>query len=82
MNREEQLRGFTDEELLDELNRRIEESRKRMQTLSRGLGEPGKFFAKSQAKAKYWAEWHEYKAAHPDATVEQWRRSQKRSAKK
>jgi hypothetical protein len=82
MNREEQLRSFTDEELLEEINRRVEESRKRMQALTRGLGEPGKFFAKAQAKARYWAPWHEYRAAHPDATVAEWRRAQKRSSKK
>jgi hypothetical protein len=81
MNREEQLRNFAAEELLDEINRRIEESRKRMQALTRGLGEPGRFFAKSQAKARYWQGWHDYKANHPDATVAEWRRAQRRNKK-
>jgi hypothetical protein len=36
---------------------------------------------KSEAKAAYWREWHEYLAAHPAATVEDWRKAKKRQAR-
>lgn len=82
MDRQEFLRSLTDEELLNELQRRIEESQARMKTLMAGMNPPpGKFFKKSLAKVKYWGEWREYKAAHPDATMEQWRRSRRRAKK-
>ena len=77
MDRVERLREYTDTELLEELNRRIEEYQAKMEAIRAGMS-PGKYFAKSQAKAAYWRGWHEFKQAHPDATVEQWRRAQKR----
>lgn len=80
MDRLERLREYTDTELLEELNRRIAEYQGKVDRIRATMSPaPGKFFAKSQAKTEYWREWHEYKAAHPDATVEQWRRAQKSS---
>ena len=78
MERQKLLESFTDRELVDELKRRfavMDEAR----ALFGGLSTTGAKNPKmSEAKAAYWREWHEYKAAHPDASLEQWRRSQKR----
>jgi hypothetical protein len=35
----------------------------------------------SKAKADYWKPWHGYKAAHPNATVDEWRKQQKKAEK-
>ena len=79
----ELLKSFTDHELLDELNRRIHEYQGKMQAIMAGMSPPpGTFFKKSQAKAEYWRGWHDYKAAHPNVTVADWRKSRKRSLKK
>lgn len=76
-NRQKQLEAFTDDELVSEIKRRFA-------LLSGALGPVGsaKNPRMSEAKAAYWAAWHEYKATHPDATREQWERSKKRGGKK
>lgn len=80
-DRQKQLESFTDRELVDELKRRfavLDEARALFGATATGAKNP----RMSEAKAAYWRQWHDYKAAHPDATLEQWRRSQKRSTKK
>ena len=82
VDRIERLREYTDTELLEELNRRLVEYQDRMDAIRDGMSPaPGKYFAKSQAKAEYWKPWHQFKAAHPDATLAEWRRALKRSKK-
>jgi hypothetical protein len=82
MDRMGQLKMYSIAELVGELKRRKDE----LDSALAMFAGPGSTTIRnsrmSEAKARYWAEWHEYKATHPDATVEQWRRSQKRSAKK
>jgi len=80
MDRLTQLQSYTVRELVDELKRRIAELDEARALLA-GT-EPVKHSRMSEAKAEYWRGWREYKVAHPDATVEQWRRAQKRNAKK
>ena len=81
MDRVDQLKAFTTAELIEELRRRKEELEAGISLLT-GSATPVRNSKMSEAKAAYWQAWHEYKAAHPDATVEQWRRAQKRSTKK
>ena len=82
MDRLQQLQAYSDAELLAEINRRRTEALERARALSLGSLDQPRYSRKSEAKARYWAEWREYKAKHPDATLQQWRRSQKRGAKK
>lgn len=81
MDRLTQLQSYTVRELVDELKRRIAELDEARALLA-GTEDVPKNSRMSQAKAEYWRGWREYKAAHPDATVEQWRRAQKRSSRK
>lgn len=81
MDRLEQLKSYTVPELVAELRRRIAELDE-ARTLLALTGDPGKKSRMSEAKAAYWRGWHEYRAAHPDATVDEWRRSQKRTTKR
>lgn len=81
MDRLQHLQTYTVQELVSELRRRIAELDEARALLA-GTESGPKNSRMSQAKAEYWREWREYKAAHPDATVEQWRRAQKRNAKK
>lgn len=79
MDRLERLRDYTDAELLEELNRRRAEYLDRARAISGGFdGQSGVYPRKSEAKARYWAQWKAYKAQHPDATIAEWRRSLKR----
>jgi hypothetical protein len=83
MDRQKQLESFTTDELATELKRRFAEmDRHRAELFGAPSGTSAKNPRMSEAKAAYWQEWREYKAAHPDATLEQWRRSQKRSPRK
>jgi len=82
MDRLKQLEAYTDRELVDELKRRIAILDEARALLGGSVGPTAKNPKMSEAKAAYWREWREYKAAHPDATLEQWRRAQKRSARK
>jgi hypothetical protein len=81
MDRLTQLQSYTVRELVDELKRRIAELDEARALLA-GTEDGPKNSKMSQAKAEYWRDWRRYKAEHPDATVEQWRRAQKRNAKK
>ena len=73
------LASFSDEELIAELKRRIARADEMKAALaSLAGGTPLKSSNVSRAKAEYWATWHTYKTAHPDATVGEWRRSQAR----
>lgn len=72
------LSDFTDEELLAEIQRRRAEAQRRLDRFAVAAGDKPKYAAKSEAKAIYWAEWRQYKANHPNATVEQWQRMRKR----
>jgi hypothetical protein len=81
MDRQKQLEAFTDRELVDELRRRfavLDEARALLTCAVGTVKNP----RMSEAKAAYWAAWHEYKTTHPDATREQWERSKKRSTRK
>lgn len=81
------LEGYTVAELVGELKGRMAELDEARALL--GGNTPGapkgrdgaKNPAMSQAKARYWASWHEYQAAHPGATVAEWRKAQKRKGK-
>jgi len=77
MDRQKPLAAFTDQELLEEINRRRTEHLEQARALTLGPFE-GKSPRKSQAKLEYWQEWHEYRKQHPNATVDEWRRSKKR----
>jgi hypothetical protein len=81
MDRLQQLQSYSVKELVDELRRRITELDEARALLALA-GDPGKKSRMSEAKAAYWQGWHEYKAAHPDATVDEWRRSQRRTTKR
>lgn len=81
MDRIEQLKAFTTSELIEELRRRKAELDAGISSLTGSAGQ-AKNSRMSEAKAAYWQEWHQYKAAHPEATVEQWRRAHKRSSRK
>jgi hypothetical protein len=76
-DRQKQLEGFTVGELVGELQRRKAELDEALGLLA--LPGADKDEAKnprmSEAKAAYWQEWHEYKAAYPHATVAGWRKS-------
>lgn len=76
------LAGYTDDELLAEVQRRRVEAQLRLDRLSVATGGPVKMPGKSIAKRAYWAAWREYKAEHPNATVEAWRRAAKRTRMK
>jgi hypothetical protein len=77
------LESYTDDELLSEMQRRRAEAQQRVNKLSAITGE--KTVAKnprmSAAKALYWSAWHEYRSSYPDASLEDWRKAQKRKAK-
>jgi hypothetical protein len=89
MDKAGKLESFATEELIAELERRFAEldrARSRFATLVGVLAStPSSTVthpAVSRAKAEYWAAWHQYKAAHPDATVAEWRRVQKHTQRK
>jgi len=94
MNRLKQLQIFTTRELADELKRRMDELEEARSVLDRftAVNPPGTssrrssgtYPGKSAAKAEYWNGWHTYKASHPDASVDEWRKWEKsqRSRKK
>lgn len=83
MDRLRALESYTDDELLDEINRRRREALQRAEKLALGTGDgSGKYARKSEAKATYWREWHAYKEQHPDATVAAWRKAQRRGTKR
>lgn len=78
------LASFTDEELIVELKRRIaraDEMKLALASLA-GPSTAVKSSNVSKAKAEYWAAWHTYKAAHPDATVAEWRKAQTKAKAK
>ena len=77
MDRIEQLRTYTVQELVGELKRRKDELDSAL-SLFVTTGAQVRNPRKSEAKAAYWREWHEYHAAHPDATVGDWRKAKKR----
>jgi len=77
MDRLKALESYTDDELLAEIQRRRLEAQQRLSRLSLA-SDDGRSILKSQAKAAYWSSWHQYKAQHPDATVDVWRKAQKR----
>jgi hypothetical protein len=72
------LAGYSDDELLAEVQRRRQEAQRRLDRLSLATGGPVKMPGKSAAKTAYWAEWKAYRSTHPSATVAQWQRSRKR----
>ena len=78
MDRLKQLETYTVRELVDELKRRIDELDEARALLAATSDQAVRNSRMSEAKSAYWKEWHKYKAANPDAKVEQWRRSQKR----
>jgi len=80
MDQSEQLKKFSTAELIEELRRRKAELDAGISMLA-GDADGPRNSRMSQAKAAYWREWHEFKESHPDATVEQWRRAQKRTKK-
>ena len=77
VDRQKQLGSFTVGELVAELQRRKAELDEALAllTLPGADGDEAKNPRMSEAKAAYWAEWHQYRAAHPDATVAEWRKS-------
>jgi len=78
------LASFSDEELIAELKRRIaraDEMKAALASLS-GPSTAMKSSNVSKAKAEYWADWHAYKAAHPGATVTEWRKAQGKQHRK
>jgi hypothetical protein len=77
------LESYTVAELVGELKRRMAELDEAKALLGgpRTPKDGAKNPAMSEAKAKYWAGWHEYRALHPDATVGEWRKAQKRTKK-
>ena len=76
------LADYTDDELLAEIQRRRDEAQRRIDKLSLASELGNKFVKKSEAKRLYWEAWHEYRAVHPNATLAEWRKSQKRGAKR
>lgn len=82
MDRLKQLESYTVRELVDELKRRKDELDAALAIITGTGDSPVKNSRMSEAKAAYWKEWHEFKKTHPDSTVDQWRRSQKRGSKK
>jgi hypothetical protein len=79
MDKPKLLTEFTTAELTGELQRRIAELDRARVLLM--LPSTGKNPRVSAAKTQYWKAWHEYSAAHPGATVAEWRKSQKHKAK-
>ena len=82
MDRLAQLQTYTVRELVDELKRRKSELDSALATFAGSGSQNVSNPRMSEAKATYWRGWHEYKAAHSDATVEDWRRSRKRGGRK
>lgn len=75
MDRLKQLEAYSTRELIDELMRRKGELDSGMAILAESNRRGVKYSRKSAAKAAYWKDWHDYKGAHPAATLKQWRRS-------
>ena len=78
------LETVSTRELVEELNRRItklESARALLLEAVPSGSSPAKNPRISGAKAKYWQGWHDYQAAHPDATVAEWRKSLKPTRK-
>jgi hypothetical protein len=81
MDRLEQLKSYSVRELVDELKRRKAELDEAVAEFS-GSGRATAVNPRmSEAKAEYWRGWHVYKAHHPDASVSEWRRTQKRKGR-
>jgi hypothetical protein len=72
------LASLSDDELLAEIQRRRDEAQRRLDRFTVAVTGRAKSEGKSRAKAAYWAEWREYHAQHPNATVQQWQRSRKK----
>jgi len=73
------LESFTTMELVQELKRRLDElDQARALLLGSSAQVSGKNPRLSGAKAAYWKDWHDYKAQHLNATVEEWRKSQRK----
>jgi len=84
MDQVKKLETYSTRELIDELKLRIAELDEARALLAGTLPSPaaGKNPKLSAAKVEYWKSWWEYKAAHPIASVEDWRsyRSSTRNA--
>jgi hypothetical protein len=80
-DRQKLLQSFTFEELVAEVRRRMAEVDKARELLAGSSGQAPKNTRMSQAALEKWKGWHAYKEQHPDATVEQWRRAQKRKGR-
>lgn len=82
MDRLAQLQTYSVRELVDELKRRKDELDSALAMFAGPGAQTVRNSKMSEAKAAYWRGWHEYRAAHPDATVTDWRRSRKRTGRK
>lgn len=79
MDRLKQLETYSTPELIAELRRRMDELDEARALLGGSGTGSVKNPAMSSAKAAYWKAWHQYRAAHPAATVAEWRKGQKAS---
>lgn len=70
------LEAYTVRELVDELKRRKDELDDALSAI--GSRSDAKNTRMSEAKAAYWRGWHAYRSEHPNATVAEWRKAQKR----
>lgn len=75
------LGTYSVRELVEELKRRKDEIDDALALFAAPTDSAPRYARKSEAKAAYWAEWHEYKAANPNATLERWRKARKRNAR-
>ena len=81
MDRLKALEGYSFQELVTELRRRIaevDEARALLAGSGTGSSKGPKNPRMSEAKRKYWESWHQYKAEHPEATKAEWLRIRKR----
>lgn len=66
------LETYSTRELVAELKRRMAELDEARALL--GGNSSGKNPRISGAKLAYWSAWHKYRAEHPEATIEEWRK--------
>lgn len=83
MDNKNKIESFTTSELIAELRRRFAEmDEARTLLLGAGSSSSTKSPRISSVKKDYWKPWHEYKSAHPGATLAEWRKSQKQTQRK
>jgi hypothetical protein len=77
-DRQKFLESLSNEELFEEVRKRITQIDRLRAALVEARDQAIRNPAMSAAKEAYWREWHQFKERNPDASLEQWRRLQKR----